>query len=226
MLTTIFSSFIRSSGQGLALFAIAILLFLGFTPSALALNHTVSILAESCCPAVEMNCMTLQPQWLMAEARRPSKTEIVAQELHVVASDRTSPVEFSVTLPPEVAAISSLFRAPVPGTTAIANGYALEIETSYIGEPDGFYEVYVNLPDEEAKSDLDTYFAGTIVFFVNASPRRVRKTFRLDITDELLAQLETFRSAATSNAIALSIFKVGGSADEEIRIEKVSLYAY
>lgn len=88
------------------------------------------------------------------------------------------------------------------------------------------YDVFLNLPNEESKSDIDTNYAGSISFFVIPSPEPVTENWEFDVTDELLLQLENLGEAMDSTNLSISIRKTSGPEDESVKIERVSLVAY
>ncbi|MDJ0597873.1 MAG: tyrosinase family protein [Crocosphaera sp.] len=106
--------------------------------------------------------------------------------------------------------------------------YTLEVEVSYTGQPRGIYKVYLNLPNEAearttAMADINTYFVGTIAFFVVRSDRPTTKMFQFDITDELLSQLNNIEELNT-DAASISIRKDGGPMDETITVKNLAIY--
>ncbi len=106
--------------------------------------------------------------------------------------------------------------------------YKLEVDVTYIGQPRGIYKVYLNLPNDEsarnsAIADIDTYFVGTISFFVLESDRPTTKKFQFDITDELLLQIQNLEELNTDSA-SISILKQGGPVDETLTIDNLAIY--
>lgn len=92
--------------------------------------------------------------------------------------------------------------------------YSLDVEVTYTGQPRGEYEVYVNLPEEKsamekAMADINTYYIGSISFFVLKSNQPRSETFKFDITDELLEQVEKIENVST-NSVNVSIIPKGG----------------
>ena len=163
---------------------------------------------------------------LLAEVSQPSTppTRLALQEVgQVVSSDR--PIDLQIPVQPQVA--TELRRLRDGNLTRTATkGFTLEIDVTYTGRHYGSYDVYLNLPDEESKRDIDTYFAGSISFFVIPSAKPVTKTFRFDITDELLLQLEKLGERMNNEKLSVSIRKANGSENESVKIERVSLYPY
>lgn len=155
----------------------------------------------------------------------PAKTKVASSTPQVTVGEQR-PATLSVTLPAELPSLKSNLLSLRAVEPTAPKGYAIEVEVSYVGAPSGFYSVYANLPDEEAKNDLDTYFVGAFSFFVNEADRRVSRSFRLDITDELLAQLDTSGADEISDEISFFIEKMGGPDYEEVQIENVTLYTY
>ncbi|GGA34946.1 tyrosinase family protein [Okeania sp. KiyG1] len=104
----------------------------------------------------------------------------------------------------------------------------LEVSVTYTGHPLGIYEVYLNLPNEEeskkaAIADIDTYFLGTMAFFVLDSDRPTSKTFLFDITDEVLEQGKKFEEF-NPDLLSISILKNGGPVDETITVDNISIF--
>jgi hypothetical protein len=163
---------------------------------------------------------------LLAEASQPSTppTPLASQEVGKVV-DSNRPIDLQLPLPPQMTTELRRLRAGNSTPTA-TKGFTLEIDVTYTGRPYSSYDVFLNLPDEESKSDIDTYYAGSISFFVIPSAEPVTKTFRFDITDELLLQLEKLGEKMNNENISLSIQKVNGSENESVKIERVSLYPY
>ncbi|NEO58100.1 MAG: hypothetical protein F6K54_36625 [Okeania sp. SIO3B5] len=81
--------------------------------------------------------------------------------------------------------------------------------------------------EEEAKNtaiaDIDTYFLGTMSFFVLESDRPTSKTFLFDITDELLQQIKKLKEF-NPDSLSISILKNGGPVDETITVDKLEIY--
>jgi hypothetical protein len=86
--------------------------------------------------------------------------------------------------------------------------------------------VFLNLPNEESKSDIDTYYAGSISFFAIPSPEPVTETLEFDVTDKLILELENLGEAMESTNLSISIRKTSGSEEEFVKIERVSLFGY
>jgi len=92
--------------------------------------------------------------------------------------------------------------------------YSLDVEVTYIGRPRGEYEVYLNLPEEKsamkkAMADIDTYYLGTISFFVLDSDKPRSKTFKFDITDELLKEFGQNIVSQDIDSVTVSIIPKG-----------------
>ncbi|MEG4086350.1 tyrosinase family protein [Microcoleus sp. POL10_C6] len=168
---------------------------------------------------------------LLAEVSKPSAPKLLASEKvdSVVSSDR--PIDLKLPLKTEIATELGHLRANT-STPTDPKGYTLKVDVTYTGRPYGSYDVFLNLPNkdsktnEDSKSDIDTYYAGSISFFVIPSPEPVTKTFQFDVTDELLLQLEKLGEAMDSTNLLISIQKASGPKDESLKIERVSLYAY
>ena len=172
----------------------------------------------------------LSPETYLAPSRissnitaQTTKTLLGVQQVQeTVGTDRilTETVPLRTNLVRPLESLRSINREAVPATQP---NYTLEVKVAYTGRPTGIYEVYLNLPNEEAMSDIDTYFAGVMSFFVLDSNRSRTKTFQFDITDELLQQTQT-RRGVNPDAFSISIRKQGGSEDETLKVESVALY--
>lgn len=232
--------------QCLAFLMVLIVVFLGLERRALAQDDSHSIEPGTYySPATQSNIEALiaahetmkntpcgstsqlqtQPELWTKDPNSYSETEIASQQYGSVVSDRNSPVDLTMALPSEPTTGSQLFQELMSGTSSSENGYGVDIEVSYVGKPNGIYEVYLNLPNPEAKDNIETYFLGSISFYVNPTDVRVVRTFRMDITDKLIAQLNLGEDVLRQDLL-FSIFKVGGSEDETVRIDNVSLYTY
>ncbi|MEG5048414.1 tyrosinase family protein [Microcoleus sp. B4-C1] len=163
---------------------------------------------------------------LLAEVSQPSAppTQLASQEVgKAVGSNR--PIDLQLPVKPQM--ITELRRLRSGNSIPTATkGFTLEVDVTYTGRPYSSYDVFLNLPDEESKRDIDTYFAGSISFFVIPSTEPVTKTFKFDITDELLLQLEKLGEKMHNENLSVSIRKVNGKKEESVKIEQVSLYAY
>ena len=73
-------------------------------------------------------------------------------------------------------------------------------------------------------ADINTYFVGTIAFFVVRSDRPTTKMFQFDITDELLSQLNNLEELNT-DAASISIRKDGGPVNETITVKNLAIYS-
>ena len=107
--------------------------------------------------------------------------------------------------------------------------YILEVDVTYIGRPRGIYEVYLNLPNDEsarnsAIADIDTYFAGTMSFFVLEADRPTTETFEFDITDEILLQKIQNVEEFNTDSFSISIMKEGGPVEETLTVDKLAIY--
>ena len=91
--------------------------------------------------------------------------------------------------------LQSLQSQPTDVDSFSQPNYILDVDVTYTNQPEGTYDVYLNLPHDEktmkaAMADIDTYFIGGILFFGSHSDRPESKTFEFDITDELLQQIQ------------------------------------
>ena len=107
--------------------------------------------------------------------------------------------------------------------------YTLEVDVTYTGRPRGIYKVYLNLPNDEsarntAINDIDTYFVGTISFFVLESDRPTTKKFQFDITDELMLQTQNLEEFNT-DAASISIRKQNGPVAETLTVDNLAVFA-
>ncbi|HEY9804436.1 MAG TPA: tyrosinase family protein [Leptolyngbyaceae cyanobacterium] len=108
-----------------------------------------------------------------------------------------------------------------PSTT---KDYTINIDVTYTGRPYGTYDVYLDMLNEGSKSDIDTFFIGTISFFVLPADKPVTKSFEFDITDELIEQANQRVLKVGSQNITLSIRKTSGDKSESVKIERIALY--
>lgn len=109
----------------------------------------------------------------------------------------------------------------------------LMVNASFIKEPKGAYQVYINLPNG-AKPDVKSkYFAGFMNFFgaahhaghteTNKKPTKtVQTSFEFDVTDEFIEG-----KIQNLDKVNVSIFRSsGGLANDEITIESIVLYTF
>ncbi len=153
----------------------------------------------------------------------PLPTPLASQEVGNIV-DSSNPVNLELSLEPQIATEFMQLRT-ANSTEQVTKGFTLEIDVTYTGRPYSSYDVFLNLPDQESKSDIDTYFAGSISFFVLPSAEPVTKTFQFDITDELAIQLEK-QGEEINNKLSVLIEKATGPEDESLKIERISLESY
>lgn len=140
-----------------------------------------------------------------------------------VGSD--SSIDLNLPLDPQMETKLRQLTTGISTPTA-TKGYTLKIDVTYTGRPRGSYDVFLNLPEEKSKSDIETYYAGSISFFVIPSPEPITKTFQFDITDELLLQLQKLGDKMDTKNLLISIRKASGNEDKSVKFERVSLYSY
>ncbi|MBD2439301.1 tyrosinase family protein [Nostoc sp. FACHB-110] len=104
------------------------------------------------------------------------------------------------------------------------NGYTLKIDVTYTGRPYSTYDVYLDLPNDESKSDINTFFVGTIAFLVSPTAEPVTKNFEFDITDELIQQARKRILERNSKNVSLLIQKASGDDNESLNVERIALY--
>lgn len=162
---------------------------------------------------------------LLAEVRQASKspTPLAIQEVGKVVSSNRS-VDLQLPMKPQMETELRRLRT-ANSTEQVTKGYTLDIDVTYTGRPYSSYDVFLNLPNRESKNDIDTYFAGSISFFVLPSAKPVTKTFQFDITDELVLQLEK-QGEEINNKLSVLIEKATGPEDESLKIERISLKSY
>lgn len=110
----------------------------------------------------------------------------------------------------------------------------MTVTVSFVKEPKGMFEVYVNLPDGAKRDQKSDYFAGYMTFFgaehhatAHASgghdgmkmdmPMKLTKKFIFDMTKEF-----NNTKALNKSNLNVSIFKSAGKVKDEIVIEDVS----
>lgn len=204
-----------------------------YTPEqVIEMIYNLDYVYDSQPPVIVANAV--EPRGAKPVVRR-SQSQLSSLNTNTVVSN--DPVNVKLTLSSEKPVNLPLLRSnqkllnsrtleSTPESAPALKGYALEVTVSYTGKPSGFYKVYLNPPSANTASDIKPYFAGSMVFFVLDSDQPVTKTFRFDITDELLSQLERDRNSVNPDSLSLSIIKNGGKADENIMVKKVSLYSY
>ena len=186
--------------------------------------------------------LSVLPPLLMTERVVPKKSRILLGDRQIQATiDEvvTQVVPLKRNLRSQLLNRLRAVRSAAPDAVRLTQfsepNYLLEVEVTYTGRPRGNYEVYLNLPDDEAArqtamTDIDTYFVGGMSFFVLDSDRPRTKTFLFDITDELLEQydelLEQYENSdeLKINAPSISIVKQGGPADETLEVSSLAIY--
>ncbi len=169
--------------------------------------------------------VTPPTEQLLVEVERSFMSpQRVSQEVGKLVDANTS-LDLQVPIDPQMGTSLRLFqfRNLIPTET---KGYVLEIDVTYTGRPYSSYDVFLNVPDEQSRSDINTYYAGSISFFVIPSAEPVTKTFRFDVTDELFLQLRKLQEEMNTETVSVSIRKENGPEDESIQVERVQLSSY
>jgi hypothetical protein len=109
----------------------------------------------------------------------------------------------------------------------------LNITVSFEKAPKGDYEVYLNIPEKEAKNPESKYFVGSMTFFgadhKHGTPDghghmqkedRLKKLFRFEVNNAA-----EFSQALKKANFDITVIKFGGNSTNDFRIENISLTA-
>jgi hypothetical protein len=159
------------------------------------------------------------------QTKKREKSLIAARNFQQPLSDTPTELGFPLTSRLEKKN-STLLREVAAISSPLEKSFVVELAVSFQGRPRGIYDVYVNLPNIKAISDRSAYYGGSLSFFMPEHDEKVTKTFRFDITDELIQQVKTREDLGDAQNLSFTIFKNGGSKDPQIVVEKVTLYQY